>query len=234
MSRILRIVRFFRAADPMPSWLVALTAAVAMYAAWIVAANPSGLDEALAMLLLWQMVCASTGFARHASAGHFDAALVRWPRMAVAAGHALHSIWLVAALWLLVAAIEAGRTGQVPVAFESGRLAAFVFVSVMSWALALPAGRLVTGSLWLALIVLAVTTRIGTDQYGAMLARSDGSPLQVMHGAALAMMCPFLMIGDHLPPRDAVAAALFSLSLGALTMAGGYIRGRDYPLEAAS
>lgn len=230
--RLLQVMRYFRAADPMPPWLLVLTAAVGLYVAVLVIANPAGVDESLALLLLWQMFCASSGFMRHAAAGHFDVALVRWPRAAVSVGHAVHSVWLVILIWLLVAALEAGGSHRFPVALDPGRLAALAFVSCMSWALALPAARLVTGSLWLGLIVAAVTTRFGAEQYTAMLARPD-DVWRVIHAAALTVVCPFLLIGDHVPGRAALAAVLLAASSLALVGGIAFIARRDYPLEPA-
>lgn len=230
---IAEIVRFFRAVDPMPSWLAVLTAAVGLYAAGIAVSNPGGVDEALAMLLLWQMLCASTGFVRHASAGHFDPALVRWPRTAVAAGHAMHSMWIVIVLWLAIAALEAVRSQRLPLALEPGRLAALIFVSATAWGISLPSARLITGSLWLTLIVASATTRLGAEQYAAMLARPDGSAAQLLHAAAIALVCPFLLLGDHIPPRAGTASVLIAATFAALAAGVFYIHRRDYPLEAA-
>lgn len=228
----LAILRFFRAADPMPPWLAVLTAAVGVYAATIAVMNPDGVDEALAMLLLWQMFCAATGFARHASAGHFDTALVRWPRGWVATGHAVHSIWPVIALWLLIAGIEAVSARRAPLALEPGRLAALIFVSLTSWCASLPAARLVTGAVWLLLIVAGATTRLGTEQYAAMLARPDAGAAQLLHAAALTLACPFLLIGDHLPPRAGVASIVIVVAISAFAAGMLYVRRRDYALEA--
>ena len=229
---IVRILRFLRAAAPMPSWLVLLTAAVGLYAALTVTLNPRESDEGLALLLLWQMLCASTGFVRQASAGHFDLALVKWPRAAVSLTHALHSVWPVIALWLVIAAIEAVRTDRAPLALEHGRVAALLFVSATAWAIALPAARLVTGSLWLALIVAAATTRVGAEQYAAMLSRPDASISQALYAIGLTLVCPFLLLGNHIPPRAATSAALITATAAVMAAAVFYLKRRDFPLES--
>ncbi|HEX6324256.1 MAG TPA: hypothetical protein VFZ36_11065 [Vicinamibacterales bacterium] len=228
------LLRFFRAADGMPVWMVALTAAIGLYAAAVSILDPTAVDEALAMLLLWQMLCASAGFAHPAAAGHFDPALVRCDRRLVALAHAVHAAWPVAALWLLIAAIDAAHRQAVPLAFEPGRFAAFLFVSAACWAGGLRAPRLTVGALWLVAIVAVATTRFGAGQYAAMLARPDGTPLELLHAAALALACPFLMVGDHVPPRMGAAAVLAVAA--AVSAAAGvmHISGRSYPLEPAS
>lgn len=229
----LAVFRFFRTAAPMPSWLATLTACIGLYAAVVTWLHPEGVDDALATLVLWQMFCASTGFGRDAGAGHFDTALVRWPRARVALGHALHSVWPVVTLWLIIGAIEAFSAGRYPLALEAGRLSALFFVSVAAWALSLPGGRLVTGSVWLLLIVAAAMTRVGASQYAAMLAEPDGGLSQILRAAALTIACPFLLIGDHIPPRHAVTAIVTAAAIVALGVGMAYVRRRDYALEAA-
>lgn len=230
---MLAILRFFRAADPMPVWLGALTALVGSYAIVTTTLNPGGIDDGLATLMLWQMFCASRGFARHAGAGHFDAALVRWSRARVAAAHLVHSVWPVLALWCVVAGVEAASARRYPVALEPGRLSALIFVSVTAWSLSLATGRLVTGALWLLLIVAAATTRLGAEQYAAMLARPDAGVPQLLHAAALTVVCPFLLMGDHVPQRAGVASAVMTVAITTLAAGMAYVRRRDYPLEAA-
>lgn len=228
------LLRFFRAADGMPVWMVVLTAAIGLYAAVVSALDSKAVDEALAMLLLWQMLCASAGFARPAASGHFDPALVRCDRRLVALAHAVHAAWPVAALWLLIAAVDAAHRQAVPLAFEPGRLAAFLFVSAACWAAGLRAPRMIGGTLWLVAIVAAATTRFGPEQYAAMLARPDGTPLELVHAAALAMACPFLMVGDHVPPRMGAAAVLAAGAVMSAAAGVIHVSRRGYPLEPAS
>ena len=228
------LLRFFRAADGMPVWMMALTAAIGLYTAVVSALDPRAVDEALAILLLWQMLCASAGFARPAASGHFDPALVRCDRRLVAAAHAVHAAWPVAAIWLLIAAVDAAGRQTVPLALEPGRLAAFLFVSAACWAASLRAPRLTGGALWLVTIVAAVTTRFGAGQYGAMLARPDGTALELLHAAALAMACPFLMLGDYVPPRPGAAIVLAIAAAIAAAAGVAHISRRSYPLEPAS
>lgn len=229
---IVAALRFFQAAAPVPAWLALLTVGIGLYAAAVTAINPSGGDEALATLLLWQMFCASTGFSKYAAAGHFDVVLVRWPRGRVAAVHAWHSVWPVMTLWAVIAIVEAASARRMPLALEPGRLAALAFVSFATWSLSLPGSRLVAGAVWLLLIMVAATTRLGAEQYAAMLARADGGFTELLHAAALTIVCPFLLIGDHLPARAAVTSIVALLAAGALGAGMAYVRRRDFPLEA--
>lgn len=225
------LLRFFRVTDAMPMWMGVASVAIGGYCALMVTLDPRGADEALAVLLLWQMLCASAGFARRAGAGHFDPALVAYPRARVAAAHGINAVLPGAILWLIVAAVDAASHRTVPAALEAGRVSAFVFLSAAAWSISLGGPRLIGGALWLVLIVAGVTTRFGAAQYAAMLARADGSAAEIAHAAALTLLCPFLMLGDHLPSRAAVAALLAVAACAACAAGVIQITRRDYPLE---
>jgi len=227
------LLRFFHAADPMPIWLGVMVLSVAAYAVSIVAADPRSVDEALAVLLLLQMMAASAGFSHPAAAGHFDQALVRARRGSIALAHLLHAASPLALAWCGLAILELLLYDNTR-AFELGRISAFVFVSVTCWALSLPGPRLVAGILWLVLIVSSLTTSAGTNQYAAMLARTDGTAQELAHATLLVLVCPFLMLGDHVPPRTGASVILLFLSLVTVLIAVRYLTRRDYPLEAAS
>lgn len=227
-------LRFLRVADPMPAWFAVLSILIGGYAISVAVADRRSVDEALAVLLLWQMLSASSGFGRAAAAGHFDSMLVRIDRRLSAAAHLIHSVWPVALAWAVVSLVEWFVHRDTPRALEAGRLSAFLFISVTCWALSLPGSRLTAGVVWLLLIVSLVTTSVGPDQYAAMLSRPEGSAMELLHAAALVVACPFLMLGTHVPPREAVAVVLLLLSL----VAGGcsilFVARRDYPLEPSS
>lgn len=225
------LLRFFRVTDAMPAWMGVTSLALGAYGALIVTRDARGADEALAILLLWQMLCASAGFARRAGAGHFDPALVAHARGRVAAAHGINAVLPGAALWLIVAGVDATAHRTPPAALESGRLAAFAFLSAASWALSIGGPRLIGGALWLVVIVAGVTTRFGAEQYASMIARADGSVAEIAHAGALALLCPFLMLGDHLPSRAAVSAILAAAACAACAAGVIQVQCRDYPLE---
>lgn len=228
------LLRFFHAADPMPPWMLMISICISVYAVLIAAVDPRGVDEALAILLLWQMLSASSGFARAATAGHFDPALVMFDRRLIAAIHAFHAVWPVALAWASVAVVDPLFHDLEPRALEPGRLSAFLFVSLTCWAASLAGPRLVAGVLWLVAIVALVTTHVGPEQYASMLSRSDGSLTQYVHAAALVLACPFLMLGDHIPPRDAAIAALLTASSASGLGGLWFIARRNFPLEPSS
>lgn len=225
-------LRFLRIVDATPVWMSVLTVTIGAYGGVLVWIDPGSVDSALGMLMLWQMLGASRGFVRPASAGYFDPLLVRESRLAIAAAHAVHAAAPVAMAWAALGAIEALKGTHNPLAFEPGRISAFVFVSAAAWAVSLPAPRLVTGSLWLALIVAAATTRFGIEQYAALLSRPEGVS-QTAQAVAFVFACPFVMLESVLPARAALGGALAAGALAITACGAMYIARRNYPLEAS-
>lgn len=227
------LLRFFHVIDPAPAWMSVLTAVLALYALAVVWMDPAGADSALAALLLWQMLGASRGFVAPARAGHFDPILTRERRWRIALAHLAHSTGNVAAIWVVVAIAELAMGVTRPLAFESGRLAAFAFVGACAWALSLGTTRLVSGALWIAALVVLAVTPLGLQSYTAMTQRPEGVT-QLLHAVMLSMLCPFLMIDVALPMRMQVAA---SLAMGALVIVVSgvvFITTRSYPLEPST
>lgn len=224
-------LRFFRVVDPTPAWMWGLTAAIGAYGGVLIWIDPGSIDSAMGMLMLWQMLAVSRGFVRPASAGYFDPLLVRESRLSIAAGHAIHAAAPVAMMWAALAALEALKGMPAPLALEPGRLSAFMFVSATAWAVSLPAPRLVTGSLWLALLVAAAITRFGVEQYAAMLSRPE-SASQTAHAIAFVLMCPFLMLESVVPGRATLGVALAAGAVASAACGAMYIARRNYPLEA--
>lgn len=225
-------LRFLHAVDGLPAWMWLITGLVAAYGSALTWMDPRGAEDALGMLLLWQMLCASRGYAGHARAGHFDPVLIRRPRAAIALAHALLAIAPVSIAWALAGVTELARGESGARAFEHGRLAAFMFVGCTAWAVSLPAPRLIIGSLWVATIVAAATTRVGLEQYGDLLARPAGA-LQFVHALAVTMVCPFVMLGSPLPQRFEVSIALVLLAAAAIAAGMLFIARRQYALEPA-
>ena len=223
-------LRFIHTVDGMPVWMWLLTVAVAGYGLLLTWLDPAGADTALGMLLLWQMLCASRGFAPVASAGHFDPLLVRERRSRIAIAHAMHATSAGALAWALVGAAEWLRGSESPLAFEPGRMSAFAFVSAVAWALSLPGPRLVTGSIWIALVFGMAASRFGLDQYAALLQRQEGLA-QFAHALAFAFLCPFVMLDAVMPRRETLAIVLFAGAVSAAVAGTLFIMRRDYPLE---
>ena len=225
-------LRFLRIVDATPVWMWVLTVTIGAYGVVLVWIDPGSVDSALGMLMLWQMLAASRGFVRPASAGYFDPLLVRESRLLIAGAHSIHAAAPVAMAWAALGAVEILKGTPNPLAFEPGRISAFVFVSATAWTMSLPAPRLVTGSLWLALIVGAATTRFGMEQYAAMLSRPEGVS-QTAQRIALVFACPFLMLEPVLPARAVLGVALTAGAVGIAACGAMYIARRNYPLEAS-
>ena len=230
---MVRLVRFFQVVDPAPLWMSVLTVALAVYGVAVVWMDPPGADSALGALLLWQMLSASRGYRGPASAGHFDPILTREKRRRIAVAHLVHATGAVAAVWALVAAAEWWMGVQRSLALESGRVAAFAFVSAGAWALSLGTARLVSGALWIGALVVLAVTPLGLDAYAAMTHRPEG-PVQLLQALTLSMICPFLMIDVALPMRVGVVAGLAAGAVGIAFVGMAYIGLRSYPLESSA
>lgn len=227
-----RSLELLRVIDRTPSWMTVITIAVGGYGAIVIWLDPSSVDSALGTLLLWQMLGASRGFVVPASAGYFDPILLVSGRAALALAHGIYASAPVTVVWLGLGLIESGRGSEAPAAFEAGRLSALLFVSATVWALSLPAPRLITGSLWLVVIVLAATTRAGLERYAWMLTRGEGA-VEMLQAVPFVLVCPFVMFETALPGRTELSVSL--LAGAALSAVGGitFITRRDYPLEPA-
>jgi hypothetical protein len=223
-------LRFFHVVDGMPAWMWVLSLIVGGYGGVLVWIDPAGIDNALGMVLLWQMLCASRGFVRPASAGYFDPILVSQRRFVLAVAHLVHATAAMALVWVAIGHVEIIRGPGVPRAFELGRLSALVFESAAAWAMSLAATRLVTGSLWIGAILLVASTRLGLEQYAAMLAQPEGAA-QAVRAYAAAVVCPFLMLGSAMPGRAIVAAGLLGTAAIGVAAGSWFIARRNYALE---
>lgn len=229
---VIRAIGFLRVIEATPAWMATLTVAVGAYGAIVIWLDPESVDNALGTLLLWQMLAASRGFVGPASSGYFDPVLQSVGRKALAIAHAVHASAPVVAVWIVLGLLEFARGVDEPAAFDPGRLSALVFVSLTAWALSLPSPRLITGSLWLAVLALTATTRFGLEQYAAMLSRGDGI-VQTIQAAAFVLVCPFLMLEPVMPSRTGLALTLAGASILSGWAGLAFVVRRDYPLEPA-
>lgn len=224
-------LRFFRVVSPPATWVVAGSAALAIYWVAVLALDPLGAeaDAVLSIVLLWQMLAASTGFVPQARAGIFDPILIAPGRARVVAGHLVHSTWIACALWLAVGASEVALGRNWPVTFEPGRVAALIWVSIAAWALTLPAPRLTGGALWVVAILGVAMSRVGADSYATLLAMDPGLA-RAVRAAAMAIVCPFLMFDTRLPDRVWCSVALVVTSAVVALAATRWLVRRSYPL----
>lgn len=225
-------LRFIHTVDGLPGWMWVVTVVVALYGVFLTWLDPGGAETALGMLLLWQMLCASRGFAERAAAGHYDPILVSEQRWRLAVAHAAHGTVAVALAWVLVGATELIRGGGRTLAFEPTRVAAFAFVSAASWAVSLRGRRLVAGSIWLALIFAMAASRFGLEQYATLLQRPV-SPSQFAHALSFAVLCPFVLLDTEFPARTEVSVALGAMAVATLAAGVAFVVRRNYPLESS-
>jgi hypothetical protein len=230
---MLALIRFFHVVDGLPLWMWVMTALLSIYGVVLLWMDPNGADSALGALLLWQMLCASRGFVKPASAGYFDPILIHEPRWRIAIAHFVHASAAAGFAWALTGALELVLGASRPAAIEPGRLAAFLFVSAAAWAVSLGAPRLVGGALWIGVLVGLAVTPVGLKMFTAMTDRPEG-PAQLLHALALALVCPFVMIDVALPMRPAVTAGLVIAVPLTFVLGASFIARRNYALESSS
>jgi hypothetical protein len=199
--------RFFAAIGLHPAYALLMLAAIVGVGIWTTSVSPGELDSGLGMVLFVQMFLASSGFLARARRGHFDPLLV-------AAGNRTGAIvwhWIVSvapgvAGWLCLAG--AGYFQGSPVALSAivgERAVALFIVSALAWAAGFALTRGAAGVVWVAALLGLLLRR--TD----LLSPSNfsGSAETVRHAATL-VLCPFLLIGNHvlLAPGAICAAGL--------------------------
>jgi hypothetical protein len=203
-------LRYFAIVSVVPQLFVVGFAVV-----WVIGTSATVLGDgravdALAPLLFMQMFAASSGFDLPARRGHYDLLLTsgvsRWQ---IGAAHCLTSIlpgvaaWVSMELWLS----WLSRDG----AFATGSLVAFLSVSLVAWATAVPTSRAVSSVGW-----LVVMTAPGAKD----------------------RILPTTLIGHSLFPwtfaaGGGVAVAWVLVAVFAVAAAGVHIRRGAVPLEAS-
>jgi hypothetical protein len=191
-------------------WVILRPSGVAMaallatlvFATYLASLSAYGFDEALSVILLAQILVASTGYYDRLGRGHFDSILAgRRRRESLALAHAALSIVPGLVLWLIFGALDHLITSRRSMAMTWGGLAAFIYASVVVWAVSLRLGRNSGAVLWVfVLFILAGAGKIHVlrDAYGTSSA--DWSVTGRATAAALAF--PLLMFGDggHVEP----------------------------------
>jgi hypothetical protein len=204
--RALFPARFFAAVGLHPPYALAILGAVVAIGGWTTSLGPGELDSALGMLLFVQMFLASSGFLVRARRGHFDPLLIgAGDRTSALVWHWIVSVAPGAAGWICLAG--AGYFQGSPVALSAiagGRAVAFFIVSALAWAAGFALTRGAAGVVWVAAL-LGVLLR-----HADLLSPSpnfSGSADTMRHAAAL-VLCPFLLIGNHvLVAPGAICAA---------------------------
>ena len=167
----LSAIPYFAAVSSPAAPLVAVLAVLAGAASVLEIIDRGSSDWILASVGLLQLFACSTGFARHATRGHYDPILLANPRRRrVALAHFAVASAPGLGAWIAVGAAQAiaARSPAVP-AFRPAGWAGFFLVSAIPWAASLRAPRFVAGALWL-------TTTASLAISGKLLA-----PLALLH-----------------------------------------------------
>jgi len=180
---------------PSHATMAALLAVLA-YATYLASMSADGFDQALSLILLTQLLVASTGYRDRLVRGHFDAILAgRRRREPVALAHAVLSMVPGLVLWLTFGAVQHLVTSRRSIAMMPGGLVTFMYASVVVWALSLRLGRNSGGVLWVFVaFVLAGAGKVHVlrEAYGT----SSASLMVTSRAIAAALAFPLVMLGN--------------------------------------
>lgn len=203
--------RFFAAIGVHPPYALLILAAIVGFGLWTIRVSPAELDSGLGMVLFVQMFLASSGFLVRARRGHFDPLLIgAGGRTRAIVWHWIVSVAPGVAGWTCLAG--AGYLMGSPAAlsaFLGGRAAALFIVSAVAWTAGFTLARGAAGVLWMAALLGLLLGRTELLPQIPVFAVSSATVLR--HAAAL-VVCPFLLVGNHLlvAPGAICAATLLS------------------------
>ena len=206
-----RAARFFTVVGLHPPYALAILGVVVGLGVWTTSVDPRELDSGLGMVLFVQMFLASSGFLIRARRGHFDPLLTGGRgRTAVLMWHWIVSILPGVAAWLCLAGTgSALGSPAAQSAVIGGRAAALFIVSAVAWTAGFALARGAAGVVWVAALLGLLLRR--TDLLAAAPAVSWPSLVALRHAVTL-VVCPFLLIGNHLllAPGAICAATLLA------------------------
>jgi hypothetical protein len=204
------MVKFFALVSRAPAYGLAVLAAVTVLGVVTTWLNPREIDSSLGMVLFVHMLLASSGFAPSARRGHFDPVLVRGRnRQAALAAQWCASIAPGAVAWTLVAVTgvlfdsSAGTS-----ALAGSRVVAFWIVSAVAWSIGFLLPRGAGGALWIGLLIVLLLWHADLLARGA----SQDTAVAVLRTAATLVLCPFLLLGPHVPVGLPATAAALAMS----------------------
>lgn len=206
--------RFFAVVRLHPPYTLAILAVIVGTGLWTTSASPTELDSGLGMLLVVQMFLASSGFLVRARRGHFDPLLLgAGDRTGALVWHWLVSIAPGVAGWTCLAG--AGYFMGSPAAVSAlvgGRAVALFIVSALAWTAGFALARGAAGVLWMAALLGLLVRH--AELLGSTASLATSSRIVLRHAATL-MICPFLLIGNHLvvAPSAVWVAGLLSAVL---------------------
>src|SRR2546423_766758 len=154
-------LRYFIVISVVPPVFVAGFVIAVAAAALHLAANPTAAVEALAPVLLLQLLVASAGFQIPARRGHFDLLLTSGtPRWQIGLAHCMVSIAPGIVSWLCVGVLElAASHGGASRSFAAGTCVAFVGSSLVAWGTAVYSSRIGCAIGWLLVMTISPVAR---------------------------------------------------------------------------
>jgi hypothetical protein len=228
--RRLSPIRYFAAVSPPAAPLVAVLAILAGGAAVLENVDRGSSDWVLASIGLLQLFACSTGFARHATRGHYDPILLAMPhRRRVAFAHFFVASAPGVGAWIAAGAAQAiaARSPAVP-AFRPAGWAGLLLVSSIPWAASIRAPRFVAGALWLTLTAsLAISGKLLVPL--ALLHSQPGWAGQhPIRALALGFAFPVVLPSLDWPP--AVLTGFASVAIAALAAGVETVARAEFPL----
>jgi len=204
---------------------------VLVYASYLASMSADGFDQALSLILLTQLIVASTGYRDRLVRGHFDAILAgRRRREPVALAHAVLSMVPGLVLWLTFGAVQHLVTSHRSIAMMPGGLVTFAYASVVVWALSLRLGRTCGGVLWVFVaFVLAAAGKVHVlrEAYGT----SSASLMVTTRSIAAALAFPLVMLGNDGYVEPTVLLGVCTAAAVVLLSGIWMIVGFDAPLK---
>jgi hypothetical protein len=199
---------------------------------WVGSNDPNGTRQMSGLALLLQMFAAATGYRERALRGHFDPILVAGSsRTAVATSHWVVSVAPGAVVWVLLGfVLLLVRPTAMPTPFTASGLAAFLYVSSVAWALALPLTRYATGVVWIIVFVILAGGSQLQELHGVFLTESGRwQDLLAQTGAAL--VCPLFLV-EHTEVALTTSLLLIAIVTVGITAAGAwFVTTLDAPLK---
>lgn len=194
---------------------LAALSAVLVFATYLASFGAYGFEEALSVILLAQILVASTGYRDRLVRGHFDPILAgRRRRESIALAHAALSIGPGLILWLIFGVVDHFINSRQSMAITSGGLVTFVYASVAVWAVSLRLGRNSGGVIWIfVLFILAGAGRLHLLRYAYGTSSASWSITGRAIGAALAFPLMMLSDGGYVEPRVLLGVCIVTVAV---------------------
>jgi hypothetical protein len=216
-----------------PSLAMLLTmVSLVVWAGYLTMTAPDDLRGPYIVLLLCQSFSASTGYAPRARRGHFDQLLAgRQSRVRFVLTHAVMSTALGVTTWFAISVIDAlSAGGRFPLGLTPRAVAAFVYISALSWAVSLPFSKYSAGVVWLVgAVVLAASGRLMTLR-NSYVAASD-TWTGVWQAAGPVLLFPPLMVAEPSAPLSVVVVLVAVAAVAAFWGGSAFVVRYSLSLE---